>query len=356
MICLKNAIFAFLVLVLFCGAVSATEIISAKQVPADMLWGFSVLMPATDTFDSTKIFLDGTEIAAVYSSSQFVLTPSANGVVAVYLYDKDPKSNSGLTFAVSHAGLGEGVHTIRAESYNEGGTLDSAEAQPSFFVPEDLLSNRLNEAEATLEEIKTKQAGMKIDDEQIYSELKVAQSDLKALADRAAALEQETQAYGQETGNSSAAMAEISMLNSDLRAVQDRLDALGAQFTELEKPEPSLLESIFGSGSSAQQASETGDAAGQEGEEQGSLFAGLLSLGSGGILPIALAVFIVAAVIAVFAYYKYKSSSSDFGYGGDPFGSDSIFDNIGLGAKKLEQKRQGKWPSNNPSQDSGEEE
>lgn len=354
---MKNAILAVLAILLFCGTVSATEIISATQVPADMLWGFSVTMSDTDTFDYTKIFLDGTEIATVYPSSQFVLTPSANGVIAAYLYDKDPKSNSGLTFSVSHAGLNAGSHTIRAESYSGGSTLDSTEAQPSFFDPEEMMAGRLDEAEATLAEVKSKQDGMKIDSEQIYSELKAAQEELKALTDRAAALETGMGDYAQDKDVLDSAKAEAARLASDLAAVQKRLDALNAKVSEMNKPQPSLLDGIFGSGNKGAQTSESTETARQQGAgnaQENSLFAGFLSLSSSGILPIALAVFIVAAVIAVFAYYKYKSSSSSFSYGSDPFSSDSIFDNIGLGAKKPEQK-QGKWPSGKPNPGSGEE-
>ncbi len=121
---------------LLSSIVSANEINAPKEVSTQANWNFSIKLDQTDSFEETKVFLDGKHIVSAYSNAVVQLNPfNGSFVEKAFLVDQDPSSNGGLTLYVSYLGLAEGRHKLKSVSLKDEKELNFVEKEIIAFKP-----------------------------------------------------------------------------------------------------------------------------------------------------------------------------------------------------------------------------
>lgn len=109
------------VLLAFSGAASALFVDAPASVPANTSWGFSIAFGPTDSWSSTSIAIDDSNLLVVYSNGTISQDPfGGQFILKSFVYDMDPNSTGGLVLYVSHFGLQAGEHSLAAWSNGEG--------------------------------------------------------------------------------------------------------------------------------------------------------------------------------------------------------------------------------------------
>ncbi len=122
---MRKTLFGAILLLLTISPAHSLEISAPASLPSNVSWGLSVKLDPTESWTKAAVIIDGAKVLDAYSNGTIALDPyNGQFVLKSFMLDGNTSSTSGLVLYVSHIGLTEGTHSIRAES---GAGSDSRE-------------------------------------------------------------------------------------------------------------------------------------------------------------------------------------------------------------------------------------
>lgn len=265
-----------LLVVLFAGFASATELDAPSGIPGNVNWSFSVALNPTDGFDDVSVYVYGAKVVTAYPNGQVIVDPfNGQFVSKAFTFDKNPDNVSGLVLYVSYLSLPIGQHTVRAVTSDGGATVDDISA--SFEVYGALSESYGQELSRQVEALESVNSSLKSNIDTLNSSVSSISSDVKRVDELI-----------------SKGLAKEEELN-ELKAA---VEGLGANVETIDSSVKSLQEDT----KSIEEVIDSQKKALEETNEKADIITGMVSVGSTGIT-------FGLVVIAVFAVVLFIRKS-----------------------------------------------
>ena len=265
-------LFPILAFLLILSYASGLSISAPAEIPANTNWSFSVGLDAQGSYTKTSVYINDAEVATVFpagviSDARYV------GSAAVFT------GSSGTTLYVSALGLSEGSFTIKAKAFNGDAVNSEQSATVNVFKPfgeaakqelKNEIRSEVSEFENTLGNVQGYQEAMK--------------TDIKNLQDSVTSLQE---------------------LSSKIDALSEKVDGVGSSVSSLEGKVNAVEEDVS--------PLVTGYKEKLAAEKNGPL-TGFASLASNiPVVPILLAIVVIAVIAGAFMVVSKRGSSLYFG-------------------------------------------